>query len=117
MRTGDRNRTTEIFKFVSAHQAIYLVKTICCVLDVSTNGYYVWRKWQPSQRTQEGQRLLKRIHAIHKRSKGTYGAPRIHAESAEAGIHVGRKRVARLEPVMHFGKSARILAKIHQKSL
>jgi transposase InsO family protein len=26
----------------------------------------------------------------------TYGAPRIHAELADPGIHVGRKRVARL---------------------
>jgi putative transposase len=81
---------------VSAHQAIYPVKTMCRVLDVSTSGYYAWRKRQPSQRAQEDQRLLKRIHAIHKRSKGTYGAPRIHAELAEAGVRVGRKRVARL---------------------
>jgi putative transposase len=81
---------------VSAHQAIYPVKTMCRLLDVSTSGYYTWRKRQPSQRAQEDQKLLKRIHAIHKRSKGTYGAPRIHAELAEAGVRVGRKRVARL---------------------
>ena len=29
-------------------------------------------------------------------SRGTYGAPRIHAELAAKGIRVGRKRVARL---------------------
>jgi putative transposase len=33
---------------------------------------------------------------IHHRSHATYGAPRIHAELAAQGIHVGRKRVARL---------------------
>jgi len=27
---------------------------------------------------------------------GTYGAPRIHAKLAAQGIHIGRKRVARL---------------------
>jgi putative transposase len=40
--------------------------------------------------------LTKEIRKIHKRSKGTYGAPRIHAELADQGMHVGRKRVARL---------------------
>jgi putative transposase len=30
------------------------------------------------------------------RARGTYGAPRIHAEVAAKGIRVGRKRVARL---------------------
>ena len=29
-------------------------------------------------------------------SRGTYGAPRVHAELAAQGIHAGRKRVARL---------------------
>ena len=33
---------------------------------------------------------------IHSTSQGTYGAPRVHAELAALGIHVGRKRVARL---------------------
>jgi transposase InsO family protein len=36
------------------------------------------------------------IHTIHIESRGTYGAPRVHAELAAQGIHVGRKRVARL---------------------
>ncbi|MBF6571620.1 MAG: transposase [Candidatus Binataceae bacterium] len=37
-----------------------------------------------------------RIHAIHERSRATYGAPRIHAELPDQGIRVGCKRVARL---------------------
>jgi putative transposase len=32
----------------------------------------------------------------HAASRGTYGAPRIHAELAATGIRVGRKRIARL---------------------
>jgi transposase InsO family protein len=40
--------------------------------------------------------LLARIRAIHRTSRGTYGAPRIHAEFVEDGWRIGRKRVARL---------------------
>jgi hypothetical protein len=36
------------------------------------------------------------IRAVHSASKGTYGAPRLQIELAEAGIPVGRKHVARL---------------------
>jgi putative transposase len=72
------------------------VKTMCRVLSVSTSGYYAWRQRQPSQRAQTDQKLSQRIREIHEKSKGTYGAPRIHAELAETGICVGRKRVARL---------------------
>ena len=41
--------------------------------------------------------LTGKIEAIHRRSKGVYGSPPIHAELAQDhGIRVGRKRVARL---------------------
>lgn len=69
---------------------------MCRVLEVSSSGYYAWRKRQPSQRTQEDQQLRQKIRSIHERSRGTYGAPRIHAELADTGVHVGCKRVARL---------------------
>ena len=39
---------------------------------------------------------MEEIGPGHAASHGTYGAPRIHAELAELGIRVGRKRVARL---------------------
>ncbi|MDA8297686.1 MAG: IS3 family transposase, partial [Actinomycetota bacterium] len=40
--------------------------------------------------------LLEQIRAVHKMSKGTYGSPRVHAELVRQGVHVGRRRVARL---------------------
>jgi putative transposase len=42
------------------------------------------------------------IRKIHTRSKGTYGAPRIQAELADHGVHVGGKRVARLLRAAHL---------------
>jgi putative transposase len=75
---------------------------MCRVLQISSSGYYAWRTRQPSERTQEDQRLSPQIREIHRRSKGTYGAPRIHAELADTGIRVGRKRVARLMRTEHL---------------
>ena len=37
-----------------------------------------------------------RIRAIFEASEGTYGSPRVHAALQQAGLRVGRKRVARL---------------------
>ncbi len=49
------------------------------------------------QRRRTDLMLTGKIAAIHRRSRETYGAPNIHAELADDhGIHVGRKRVARL---------------------
>jgi transposase InsO family protein len=49
-----------------------------------------------SARSQADHALLTRICTIHVQSRGTYGAPRIHAELREAGVRCGRKRAARL---------------------
>ena len=45
---------------------------------------------------QADESLQVQIREIHRVSRGTYGAPRIHAELSAQGIAVSRKRVARL---------------------
>ncbi|MEA2602585.1 MAG: putative transposase [Acidobacteriota bacterium] len=79
-----------------ANQAVYSVRTMCRLLGVSASGYYAWKRRARPQRAQSDEQLLARIRAIHERSRGTYGAPRIHAELVELGTPVSRKRVARL---------------------
>src|SRR4030095_7420502 len=69
---------------------------MCRVLEVSTSGYYAWRKRPASKRVQEDERLLRRIRTIHEASRRSYGVPRIHRELRENEIEVGRDRVARL---------------------
>ncbi len=81
---------------MNANQAMYEVATMCRVLAVSASGYYAWRQRPPSARARADAELTSRITAIHQYSRGTYGTPRIHAELLAAGIHLGRKRVARL---------------------
>ncbi len=80
---------------MSENQA-YPVATLCRVLGVSSSGYYAWLKRSLSRRARDDAVLIERIGAIHAASKGTYGAPRIHAELRATGRTVGKKRVARL---------------------
>ena len=49
----------------------------------------------PSARATADAELSACIGEIHRRSRETYGAPRVHAELKERGIRVGCKRVAR----------------------
>lgn len=81
---------------MSANQGRFRVATMARVLGVSPSGYYAWRQRPPSARAQADAKLTARVQEIHAGSRGTYGAPRIHAELVEAGVAVGRKRVARV---------------------
>jgi putative transposase len=77
-------------------KASHHIATLCRVLGVSSSGYYAWCERPLSMRARTDQALLDQIQAIHERSRGTYGTPRIHAELQAQGVRCGRKRVARL---------------------
>ena len=79
-----------------ANQARYPIAKVARLLGVSPSGYHAWRDRELSPRKQYDAVLKSCIGNIHHRSRGTYGAPRIHAELAADGIRIGRKRVARL---------------------
>jgi putative transposase len=81
---------------VRAHQAEHPVATMCRVLDISSSGFYAWRQRHLSARAVADVHLSAEITAVHRMSQGTYGVPRIHAELSARGMHVGRKRIARL---------------------
>jgi putative transposase len=81
---------------VRANQAVYPVATMCRMLGVSSSGYYAWQGRGPCARARKDEVLTVHIQTIHKRSRGTYGVPRVHAELWDQGVCVGRKRVARL---------------------
>ncbi len=93
---SERRDVVEVFEFMTANQADYPVEAMARVMNVSRSGFYAWFNREPSARDMADRELKFRIEAIHKTSKQTSGAPRIHAELAAEGIHVGRKRVERL---------------------
>ena len=73
-----------VYPFIEAEKAQRRnVKRACELLKVSRAAYYAARAaraGRPSDRDREDAELTTRITAEHKRSRGRYGAPRIHAE-------------------------------------
>ena len=81
---------------MKANQACHALRTMARVLDLSTSGYYAWRRRGPSARTIKDAALLAQIQMLHRRSHGTYGAPRLLRDLWEMDVRVGRHRVARV---------------------
>jgi putative transposase len=61
---------------------------MCRVLDVSTSGYYAWRKRRPSQRAQANVVLVAQIRQVHQVSKQRYGSPRVQRELQALGYRL-----------------------------
>jgi transposase InsO family protein len=73
------------------------VKLACRVLEVTRAGYYAFITRGPSPRAIRHAWLTDLITQIHAASRGTYGAPRVHAElRLGRGITVGHNAVAML---------------------
>jgi putative transposase len=85
-----------VYRFVERERAAHHVATLCRVLGVSRGGFHAWLRGPRQRRRAADASLTEQIRAIHATSRGTYGAPRIHAQLRASGVRVGRKRVARL---------------------
>ena len=85
------------YPFIEAEKAQQRsVKRACELLKVSRAACYAAREGQPCDRDRQDAELTTRIRAEYKRSKGRYGAPRIHAGLRRQGRRHSRKRIARL---------------------
>jgi transposase len=60
-----------VYRFMSAHQAMYPIRTMARVLKVSASGYYAWRSRPPSARATADADLTRHIRTIHAGSHGT----------------------------------------------
>ena len=84
------------YPFIEAEKAQQRnVKRACELLKVSRAAFYQHLSG-PSRRARADADLTIQIRAVHKESRGRYGAPRVHAELRHLGHRHGRKRIARL---------------------
>jgi hypothetical protein len=74
--------------FVEAHRDRLGVEPILGVLAIPVLTFYGWvaQQRRPCQRRRDDQVLLGKLGAVHKRSGGTYGAPRVHAQLRRDGV-------------------------------
>lgn len=84
------------YRLIEAEKTSFPIHLMCRLLGVSRSGYYGWRSRPPSATNRADGALTEMIREIHKRSRHTYGSPRVHAELRTLGTRCGRKRVERL---------------------
>jgi putative transposase len=109
------------YGFMKAHEDEFSVKRMSQVFNVSRSGYYKFiHNNKCSVREKENNKLIHKIKAIHKSSRGTYGSPRIHAVLKSEGESCSRKRVSRLMQqegiVAKMKKRFKITTKVDNKS-
>ena len=82
---------------------------MCALHGVTRAGYYAWQQRQPSERSRQDAQLLAQVRAVHERSRGFYGNPRVTGQLRLDGVVVGRRRIARLMRLAGLqGRSARL---------
>ena len=86
-----------VHPFIEAEKrAGHSVKRACELMKVSRTAFYARRSGLPGSRAVRDSELTEQITEVHARSRGTYGAPRVHAVLTREGAGCGRRRVARL---------------------
>jgi putative transposase len=72
------------------------VDLLCEMLTVSRSGYYRWKSAAPCRRERDDAALAPKVAEAHRRSRRTYGAPRVMRELREQGVRTSKRRCARL---------------------
>lgn len=84
------------FRFVQDHQTDWPVKRMCELVELPRSSWYAWASRTPTAREIADAELLETIRDIYKRSRRTYGSPRVLGQLRRRGMNVSGKRVARL---------------------
>jgi putative transposase len=82
------------------------VTRLCRRYGVTRAGYYAWRQRPASAHAEQDRKLLVRITQIFQAHESRYGSPRVHRALVLEGVHVSRRRVARLMRAAGFRAKA-----------
>ncbi|MDH5231466.1 MAG: IS3 family transposase, partial [Gammaproteobacteria bacterium] len=82
------------YGFIKSHSSEFSVCMMSRVLDVSTSGYYNWKKRIPCHRTVKRQARDQLIHAAFEQSKQRSGSPNVWRDLVDAGHECNIKTVA-----------------------
>ena len=84
------------FQLIDAAKEEFPVRRLCKVLGVSQSGYFVWRSRPACRRQRDDLVVLAHVRSAFRLSNETYGSPRMTRKLQDQGLHVGRRRTARL---------------------
>lgn len=84
------------YGFIAKHRAVWPVRVLCEVLQVSKSGFYEWLGRPPSARTRANEKLTGLIRQSFEASDRTYGSRRVWRDVVDWGASCGINRVARL---------------------
>ena len=90
------------YGFVARHRAVWPVRMMCRLLDISHSGFYDWCDRAPSKHCQDNDRLTARIRSSFLQSDKTYGSPRVWRDMYDLGETCSENRVARLMRLAHL---------------
>jgi putative transposase len=83
-------------RFVQDNQTVLPVKRMCELVELPRSSFYAFVNRRPSARDLADDALLESIREIYRRSRGTYGVPRVYGQLRRSGHRIARSRVARL---------------------
>ena len=87
-----------IYPFMEKHSKTFPVVKMAQIFEIHRSDYYAWKN-KASLRNHKGkedQRLIKKIEEIQKKSKNSFGSPRMTDKLKSEGESINHKKVSRL---------------------
>lgn len=75
---------------------VYPLWILCCAFQVSISGYHDWKKRFRQKKTTKDLREVTAVKAAHIKTRGVYGALRLHQELLAEGHHLSLWKVKKI---------------------